>query len=200
MQIKVKPMGIYATNCYILSVDNKDIIIDPGVDAAPWVIKSVKNPVAILNTHGHFDHVWSNKELKEHFNIPIYCPKDDAFMLSSDPFRKGVPKSEADYLVKPDELVEIEAIKLKFWHFPGHTPGCSVIEYKDIWFSGDFLFKDSIGRWNFPYSSKKDMINSLKRVKTFKQDRKVLPGHGEPTTLFRELKNIDSWIEYVKRY
>jgi glyoxylase-like metal-dependent hydrolase (beta-lactamase superfamily II) len=198
MQIKFKPMGPYATNCYILSVDNKDFIIDPGVDATSWVLKNVKNPVAILNTHGHFDHVWSNSELKDKLKIPIYCPKDDAFMLENDPFNYGTPKSKADFLVKPDSKVVIEDIEFKFWHFPGHTPGCSVIEYKDVWFSGDFIFEGSIGRWDFKYSSAIDMVKSLKKLKKFKQDKKVLPGHGNKTTLFRELKTIDSWIRYVQ--
>jgi len=145
MQIKVKPMGQYQTNCYILTIEGKDYIIDPGMNATEWVVKNCKNPVAILNTHGHFDHVWSNKELSEKLNIPIYCPKDDAFMLSKDPFKYGVPPSKASVLIKLNQKIEIENTTFTFWHFPGHTPGCSVIEYNDIWFSGDFLFEGSIG-------------------------------------------------------
>jgi glyoxylase-like metal-dependent hydrolase (beta-lactamase superfamily II) len=199
MVIKFKPMGMYQTNCYIITIDNKDYIIDPGIDAVNWVLNSVKNPVAILNTHGHFDHVWSNSELHNKLKIPIYCPNDDAFMLESDPFNYGVPKSTANFKVKPNSCVEISGAKFTFWHFPGHTPGCSVIEYNDIWFSGDFLFKDSIGRWDFKYSNKKDMVNSLQKVKTFnKKEKKLLPGHGEQTTLFKELKYIDYWINFVK--
>jgi glyoxylase-like metal-dependent hydrolase (beta-lactamase superfamily II) len=197
MDIKYKPMGAYATNCYIVSVDNKDFIIDPGVDATKWVLANVKNPVAIFNTHGHFDHIWSNDEISKKLNIPIYCPRDDAFMLSEDPFKKGVPKSKASYLVKPDEVVNIEGVKFKFRHFPGHTPGNSVIEFQNIWFSGDFLFKDSIGRWDFPYSNANDMIKSLKKLKTIKNNYKLLPGHGEFSSLKNEIRMIDWWIDYV---
>ena len=64
MDIKVHPMGDYGTNCYIVSIDEKDFIIDPGVGATAWVKQNAKNPVAVLNTHGHFDHVWSNQEVK----------------------------------------------------------------------------------------------------------------------------------------
>ena len=198
MQIKVKPMGPYQTNCYILSNNGEDFIIDPGVDATNWVIKNVKNPVAILNTHGHFDHIWSNQELAKELNIPIYCPKDDAFMLEKDPFNYGTPKSKASYLVKPDENLNISKSNFTFWHFPGHTPGCSVIEFNDIWFSGDFLFNGSIGRWDFPYSNAIDMIKSLEKVKNFKSNKKVLPGHDSATTLKKELKHIDYWINVVK--
>jgi len=191
-------MGQYQTNCYILTIKNRDYIIDPGVDATSWVVANAKNPVAILNTHGHFDHVWSNTELSEKLNIPIYCPKDDAFMLSSDPFKYGTPKSKANFLVKPNQKVEIEGVIFTFWHFPGHTPGCSAIEYNNVWFSGDFLFEGSIGRWDFPYSDKNAMSKSLQSVKKFKTDKKILPGHGGATSLKRELKHIDYWINVVK--
>ena len=197
MQIQIQPMGAYQTNCYILTIDNKDFIIDPGVDATSWVLNHTTNPIAILNTHGHFDHVWSNAELKQRLNIPIYCPKDDAFMLENDPFSQGTPSSKADYLVDGDEELIFDNIKIKYRHFPGHTPGCSIIEYGDVWFSGDFLFQQSIGRWDFPYSSAKDMIKSLKKAMQIKQNYTIYPGHGNPTTLADEQRVIPFWIEQV---
>jgi glyoxylase-like metal-dependent hydrolase (beta-lactamase superfamily II) len=199
MQVKVQPMGPYQTNCYIATVDEKDLIIDPGVGAVSWVLKNVKNPIAILNTHGHFDHVWSNKELKEKLGIPIYVPKDDAFMLENDPFAQGTPSSKADTKVKSDEVLEIDGILVKFLHFGGHTPGCSVIEIEDCWFSGDFLFEGSIGRWDFPYSDSKEMIKSLKKVSKIEKNYKIYPGHGGSTTLAKEMKYIPYWVEQVKR-
>ena len=197
MQIQIQPMGAYQTNCYILTKDNKDFIIDPGVGATQWVLSHIKNPVAILNTHGHFDHVWSNAELKDKLNIPIYCPKGDAFMLEDDPFSQGTPPSKADYLVDGDEELIFDNIKLRYRHFPGHTPGCSVIECDDVWFSGDFLFHQSIGRWDFPYSSDRDMIKSLKKAMTIEENFTIYPGHGESTTLRDEQRVIPFWIEQV---
>ncbi len=164
MQIKIQPMGYTQTNCYIVTIDGKDLIIDPGMDATEWVFNNTKNPVAILNTHGHFDHVWSNAELKKKLHIPIYVPKDDAFMLREDPLSQGTPPSEPDYLINGDETVDIEGIKVSYRHFPGHTPGCSIIEIGDVWFSGDFIFYQSIGRWDFPYSSSTDMAKSLEKA------------------------------------
>ena len=136
-------MGDYQTNCYIVTIDQKDFIIDPGVGATSWVKEHVSNPVAILNTHAHFDHIWSDKELREDLNIKIYCPKDDAFMLLKDPFEQGTPSCEADVLIQPDEQVILEGVKITFHHFPGHTPGCSAIEIEDALFSGDFIFNNS---------------------------------------------------------
>ena len=198
MQIQIQPMGAYQTNCYILTKDNKDFIIDPGVGATQWVLSHIKNPVAILNTHGHFDHIWSNAELKDKLNIPIYCPKGDAFMLEDDPFSKGTPPSQADYLVNGDEELDFDGTKIKYRHFAGHTPGCSVIECDDVWFSGDFLFHQSIGRWDFPYSSGKDMIKSLKKAMTIEENFTIYPGHGESTTLRDEQRVIPFWIEQVQ--
>lgn len=198
MQIKMQPMGPYQTNCYIVTVDNKDFIIDPGVDATNWVINNVTNPVAILNTHGHFDHVWSNQEVKEALNIPIYCPQGDVFMLTDDPLGQGTPKSVPDYEVVGNEELSIEDVKIKYRHFPGHTPGCSIIEIEDIWISGDFLFHQSIGRWDFPASSAEDMVNSLTIAMNIQGDFKIYPGHGIHTSLKEEQKVMPFWIDQVK--
>ena len=199
MQIKIQPMGVYQTNCYIATVDGKDFIIDPGVDATEWVISNVTNPVAILNTHGHFDHVWSNAEVQKALNIPIYCPKGDVFMLTDDPLGQGTPPSKPDHEVDGDELLDIAGVKIQYRHFPGHTPGCSVIEIDDVWFSGDFLFQQSIGRWDFPASSGEEMIKSLEKAMKIEGDYRIYPGHGGSTTLKAEQKVIPFWIEQVKR-
>lgn len=199
MQIKIQPMGPYQTNCFIVTVDGKDFIIDPGMGATQWVLNNVTNPVAILNTHGHFDHVWSNAEVKEELNIPIYCPKGDVFMLTDDPLNQGTPPSEPDFIIMGDQELTIEGVKIKFRHFPGHTPGCSIIEIKDVWFSGDFLFEKSIGRWDFPSSSAEDMVNSLQKALKIEEDYTIYPGHGMNTTLKAEQRVIPFWIDQVKR-
>ena len=199
MHIKIQPMGVYQTNCYIVTIDKKDFIIDPGVDATSWVLANVTNPIAILNTHGHFDHVWSNSAVKEALNIPIYVPKDDAFMLTNDPLGQGTPKSTPDHLVVGDQTLNIEGIDITFRHFAGHTPGCSIIEIEDVWFSGDFLFEQSIGRWDFPSSSAESMIQSLEKAQTITNDYTIYPGHGMSTTLKAEQRVMPYWIEQVKR-
>ncbi len=197
MNIISKPMGVYQTNCYIVEVDGKEFIIDPGVDATDWVFKNIKNPVAILNTHGHFDHVWSNAELKEKLGIPIYIPKDDEFMLKDDPIGRGVPPSQADFLVVGDQELEIEGVKLKYLHYPGHTPGCSAILMSDTLFSGDFIFRGSIGRVDFPYSSPSDMKKSIEKFLLVDENWTVYTGHGEPTTVRAEQINLPMWLDMI---
>jgi len=199
MEIKIQPMGATQTNCYIVTVEGKDFIIDPGMGATKWVVDNVTNPVAILNTHGHFDHVWSNQEVQDALKVPIYCPKSDVFMLAKCPLGQSVPPSDADYAVKGDELLTLEGVKIQFKHFPGHSPGCSIIQIEDIWLSGDFLFQQSIGRWDFPFSSGEDMVKSLEKAMRFEGDYTIYPGHGLSTTLKAEQKVMEYWVEQVKK-
>lgn len=195
MSIKVKPMGMYQTNCYIMSVDGKDFIIDPGVGATEWVVQNVTNPVAVLNTHGHFDHVWSNDEVKKTLGIPLYTPKGDVMLLSSSDWVPGLPPSVPDVEVQPNQEFDFDGVKVKFHHFPGHCPGCSMIEIEDAIFSGDFIFERSIGRTDFPFSSPQDMKDSLERFMQLDYDKTLYPGHGGTTTIKQEQKNTPFWID-----
>lgn len=197
MEIKIQPMGEYQTNCYIITVDNKDFIIDPGVGATKWIKQHVKNPIAILNTHGHFDHVWSNKEVSELFGLKIYTPEEDNFMLQKDPYNFGMIPSCADVLVKPDEEFDFEGVKVKFHFFPGHTPGCSAIEIENTLFSGDFIFNGSIGRTDFEFSNPKSMIESIDKILAWDKNIRIYPGHGLSTTLQAERSSLNNWKRYL---
>lgn len=197
MQINFKSMGSYQTNCYIIYLEEGELIIDPGMGATDWVIQNVKNPLAILNTHGHFDHVWSNHELQEKLKIPLYCPKDDVFMLQFDPYSLGLTPSVPDVEVDGDEVYRFGATQVKYWYFPGHTPGCSAIEIEDALFSGDFIFKNSIGRVDFPYSNPEDMKQSIHKFLRFEKDLTLYPGHGEFSSVQKEQKNLPAWLTII---
>lgn len=197
MDIKIQPMGDYQTNCYIVTINDKDIIIDPGIQSADWIKQNTKNPIAILNTHGHFDHVWDNKKVKEELNLEIYCPKEDVFMLENDPFGQGTPPSVADHKVNPNEEIIIDDIYIKFHHFPGHTPGCSAIQIENSLFSGDFIFKGSIGRVDFPYSSPPDMVASIENILQWSENLDIYPGHGPKTSLNEERNSLINWLNYL---
>jgi len=194
MKIKTRAMGEYQTNCYIVSVNEMDFIIDPGIGATAWVIQNVKNPVAILNTHGHFDHVWSNAELQEKLKIPLYTPKEDVMLLKGSSWSPDLPPSKPDIEVEPNQEFDFNGLKVKFSHFPGHTPGCSTIEIEDAMFSGDFIFERSIGRTDFPYSSPQEMRESLEKFKKLTYDKTIYPGHGGTTTIKQEQQYSDYWI------
>ena len=198
MQIQKEPMGDYMTNCYIVTIGEKDLIIDPGMDATEWVLENTTNPVAILNTHGHFDHVWSDAELQEKLKIPVYIPKDDAFMLRREQLGRNMPLCHPNFLVQPDEELEISGIKVKFHHFAGHTPGNSAIEIKDTLFAGDFIFKEGIGRVDFPYSSPEDMKTSIKKfIKNYNKDSIIYSGHGPSTNTADAKRVLKMYLNYL---
>ena len=198
IDIKYKPCGVYETNCYIVCFEDVDIIIDPGVNALEWLKEESQNPIAILNTHGHFDHIWDNSITKKHFNIPLYTPKDDVFMLEdTSGINNNVPLSTPDFMIDNDKKFIInQNIQIQFIHLPGHTPGTSIIIIDDFIFSGDFVFKDSIGRWDFPYSSKDDMKKSIEKFINLDYTNKtIFPGHGQNTTLYQEQDNIKKYLD-----
>lgn len=197
MEILKRPMGDYQTNCYIVKIDGKEIIIDPGMGATEWVMANVTNPIAILNTHGHFDHVWSNSALQEKLNIPLYSPKGDMMLLQNSTWMPGLPPSTPNIAVEGDQSFDIGGIEVKFHHFPGHCPGCSMIEIGDVMFSGDFLFKNSIGRVDFPYSDPEAMKESLKKFSQMGENKILYPGHGEATSVHAEQQHIDYWIRAI---
>ena len=203
MEILKQAFGPYGTNCYILKDGLKEWIIDPGMGASKWIEQECQNPVAILITHGHYDHIFDLARLKDIFpNLPIYCPKDDAFMLESDCFNTGLVPCKPDHLIFDDSGIcdiSLEGKKFSFYHLPGHTPGCSIIEVEGHIFSGDFIFKRSIGRYDFPYSDAKLMRDSLLRFSKLELDKNtpIHPGHGEDTTLGDELIHIPTWIARI---
>lgn len=195
MQILKQVCGDYATNCYILKTKEGDFIIDPGFNAFEFIEKNVQNPRAILNTHGHFDHVWDNAKVKEYFKIPIYIHKNDEFMLE-DPFNMGHAHSKADVVISDDKEIELYGLKFRYLLYPGHSPGCCMIELvgQGLAFSGDFLFKSSIGRYDLPFSDAQAMKTSLQRALELKEDLKLYPGHGLESTLKEEQANIPFWL------
>jgi glyoxylase-like metal-dependent hydrolase (beta-lactamase superfamily II) len=160
-------------------------------------MENVTNPVAILNTHGHFDHVWSNAELQKKLNVKLYTHKDDIFLLQESSWMPDLPPSIPDVAVDKDGEFDFDGVKVKFRHFPGHSPGCCTIEIEDAMFSGDFIFEKSIGRTDFPYSSPQDMKKSLQKFKTLPYDKTIYPGHGGTTTIKQEQTYSDFWIQQL---
>ena len=199
MRVMHKSFGDFGTNCYIVTKNGSSLVIDLGDGAKEWVLQNAQNLKAILCTHGHFDHIYDVSELKNELKIPVYINKFDAFMCESDIFGYMKNTFVPDVLAQGDESFVVGDFSFKFHHFPGHTPGCSMIEIDDAMFSGDFLFKGSIGRWDFPYSDKNEMLKSLEKCKNLNGDFALYPGHGESSTLKAEQQELDRWIKIVEK-
>lgn len=193
MELISKPCGDLATNCYILKKPCGQIIIDPGDNSFDFVIQNAQNPLAILCTHGHFDHVFDAKKLKNHFNIPIYLPKGDEIMTKSNQFGMLANPFEPDFLVVGGEKIIIKDWEILFHHFPGHTPGTSMIEVENTMFSGDFIFYGSIGRSDFELSNPFDMKKSIQKVLEY-PNYELYPGHGPKTNLDKERANLKYFL------
>lgn len=193
MEILSKSFGELGTNCFIIKADFGSLIIDPGIGAFSWCKTNAKDALGILCTHAHFDHIYDALRISKELKAPIYLPQDDDILASSDPFLMLEQALNADILVKPNERIKIGEFTCVFHHFPGHTPGCSAIEIenlKDTWFCGDFLFKGSVGRWDFEFSNALSMKASLERVLQEPRNIKLYCGHGASTFLDNERENI----------
>ena len=199
MQILKKAFGEYVTNCYILKGEQGDLVIDPGEGSFDWVMQNTGKIAAVLNTHGHFDHIYDDAKLQR-AGAKIYIHEEDAFMLRADPFETMPEPIEADVLVKGQEQsFEIAGFNVKFSLFAGHTPGSCMIEVDGVIFSGDVIFKGSIGRWDFPFSSGEQMRESLHKILQIKGDFTLYPGHGPNTSLAAERQNLKYFLQLFER-
>lgn len=199
MQILKKAFGEYVTNCYIVKGEQGDLVIDPGQGSFDWVMQNTGKIAAVLNTHGHFDHVYDDAKLQR-TGAKIYIHEEDAFMLRADPFETMPESIEADVLIKGQEQsLEIAGFNVKFGLFAGHTPGSCMIEVDGVIFSGDVIFKGSIGRWDFPFSSGAQMRESLHKILQIKGDFTLYPGHGPNTSLQAERQNLKYFLQFFER-
>ena len=199
MQILKRAFGEYVTNCYIVKGEQGDLVIDPGQGSFDWVMQNTGKIAAVLNTHGHYDHVYDDAKLQR-MGAKIYIHEEDAFMLRADPFETMPESIEADVLVKGQEQsLEIAGFNVKFSLFAGHTPGSCMIEVDGVIFSGDVIFKGSIGRWDFPFSSGEQMRESLHKILQIKGDFTLYPGHGPNTSLAAERQNLKYFLQLFER-
>lgn len=208
MKIKRYVVGMLQTNCYmIIHEDTKEcIIIDPGAEGKQLAEKIKADglrPVAILLTHGHFDHVKAAKFLSEEFAVSIYAHEKEADTLKDPQKNASVIMNlkktyDADCFVKDHEILNLAGVEIEVIHTPGHTEGgcCYYIPTEGVLFSGDTLFVQSVGRTDLAGGSMSQLIRSitekilpLNEAGNWETDIMVYPGHGEATTIETERIN-----------
>lgn len=203
LKIKQYQTGPLSVNTYLVcdDVSKECIIIDLGgeIDKIYKDIKEFGGDLKyILNTHGHFDHIWGEKEAQEKYNIPIYVHKDDLEMVNNlETYTKlwGFPLQRPPKAVCAfDETTNNLTIgdkKIKIFHTPGHTKGGSCFLIENNLFSGDTLFFNSIGRTDLEGGSYSELINSIKtKLLPLDENTIVYPGHGPKTTIKSEKRNF----------
>lgn len=189
LQIKKEAMGMYRTNCYVLVKEGKSIIIDPGFspEKIETMIEGTK-PLAILLTHGHIDHIGAVKVLHRKYQIPIYMnKKEDALLHVNTPAPEGYHRNfEEEYFDLPEGNFHIDDFSFEIIETPGHTVGSVLIRYENHLFTGDTLFKGTIGRTDVFSSDPRQMEESIAKIKTLNPDYIIYPGHSENSTLREE--------------
>lgn len=169
MKIEIIKVGNLECNCYLLDIDGKILVIDPG-DDADEIIKVIGNRevVGIIITHYHFDHIGALDEIVNKFDVNVYDRNN---------MNEGNNK--------------IDNFIFEVIYTPGHKEDCITIYFKEdkVMFCGDFIFRDSIGRCDLAGGNIKEMINSIEKIKKYNRDIIIYPGHGDKTSLGYEINN-----------
>ena len=190
-----RTVGPLAENAYLYWKEGKGVLIDPGDE--PEVLEAALkaagfSPQAILLTHAHFDHLGAVAPLAKAHGLPVYLHEDDLWLYEhagelaqAFGFRVETPPPPAGFLDEGDTF-----FGLKVFHLPGHSPGHLGFydPEEQILFSGDVLFRGSVGRYDFPNSDREALWRSLNRLRALPEATRVLPGHGEATTIGREAR------------
>lgn len=193
----------FSENTYAAHIRGKTdcIVVDPGLEPG-LIFRALEDlsllPIAILNTHGHADHIGGNAAMKDRFpDCPLYIGSGDADKLT-DPAGNlsggfGVPliSPPADVVLTEGDVVSAGGMDLKVYDTPGHSAGHVVFVFKDhspwLVFGGDVLFQHGIGRSDFPDGDAQALVQSIhEKLFTMPDDTIVLPGHGPPTTIGEE--------------
>ena len=190
MLIKTLTVGQLETNCYIVGNENtlECVVIDPG-DEANTILNYLEDNklkcVAILLTHGHFDHVGAVDAVAEETGATVYMHElDDAKNSRQYMMRYYLPES-GKYL-KDGEVLNLAGLEFHIMATPGHTLGGVTIRCEDALFTGDTLFKGSCGRVDLPGGDMNTQLESIRRICQLPGDYEVYPGHMDSSTLERE--------------
>ncbi len=202
MDVKCLPLGPVAANCYIVSDGaGNGVVIDPGEYNSGLEIAienaGITNLRYVLCTHGHFDHISGVAQLKEkHHEARVVCGEEDVPALSSsvlslaDAFGLPFNPCFADKTVKHGDEFSVGELYFKVIGAPGHSPG-GVVYYcpeESVMFTGDTLFKRSIGRTDLYGGEYSTLLRTLAKFKSYPVETVIYSGHGEKTTIDYELK------------
>lgn len=190
-------VGDFQVNCYLIGCEatRQAAIVDPG-GSEERILRMIRETnvevIAIINTHGHCDHIGANRRIKEETGAPIWIHEQDTGLLT-DTLANGstffyltpILSPPADRRLVDGEEVRVGEITIRVAHTPGHTPGGICLQLpKDGVLTGDTLFRGSIGRTDLPGGSYETLIRSIREKLMALDDRTTIyPGHGEFSTI-----------------
>ena len=193
-------------NTYVLYDETKQcIIVDAGCsdekeqkELTGFIESRQLNPVKLVNTHCHFDHIWGINYCRKTYAIPFYAHAADLFLIenaaeSGSHFGVEVDPVEApEHFLNEGDLVEFGNSRLELFHVPGHAPGSLVLYQPEQQFLmvGDVLFRGSIGRTDLPGGSYQQLVDNIhQKLMNLPDDVVIYSGHGPETTIGYEKKN-----------
>ena len=186
MQIAKITNSVMNENCYVLTKDKKNaIVIDPGMDTKAildYLTENQLEPKFVLLTHGHFDHIYSTKALKD-MGAKVYITETDGPKLLDSEINMGFIVNIKTEPVVPDAFLKEEEMeflgeKFKIVFTPGHTSGSCVIFYKNNAFTGDTYFQEGVyGRTDLLDGNQEKLNESLKKLKPLLKNKTILAGH-----------------------
>jgi len=207
IKIEQIPIGPFEVLTYIVSCSKKAAIIDPAGDE-DRIIKIIEDnglePLYILNTHAHADHILGNRKLRDYFGIPVCMHEEEKRFFSNEEVIKQMERElgiKTDFFVdkelKDGQVLPLGDCNIKVIHTPGHSPGsvCFLIE-KNL-FTGDTLFVGAAGRTDIIGGSLDMLLSSLKKIIELPSDTIIWPGHdyGEkPYSTIAEEKKENPYI------
>ncbi|HHW15677.1 MAG TPA: MBL fold metallo-hydrolase [Firmicutes bacterium] len=196
VKVQTLPVGVLATNCYLVHdpLSGEMLVIDPGAEPERLlsaIRESGARVVAIVNTHGHWDHIGANAAVKEATGAPLLIHAADAGWLTDSAANRSalrplppVASPSADRLLQEGEELPLGRHRLRVIHTPGHTAGGICLYLPGLLFSGDTLFAESVGRTDLPGGSWTALRSSIReKLFALPVETVVYPGHGPSTTI-----------------
>ena len=208
LQVTAMPLGVLDTNCYIVHTEREATVIDPGGDADEILSFLGRNRLTlttILNTHLHFDHIQGNADLVAATGAPVLASPRDGYLLGTElggGGMMGFPRTPVFSFTHLDEGEQtfLGAV-CRVLATPGHSPGSLSFYFAEIGsvFVGDLLFYRSVGRTDFPGSSERDILRSVRtKIFSLPEATVVYPGHGPETTVGAERLNNPFFTEFIR--
>ncbi len=209
LQIQKYILGPLGTNCYLLINSDEKIaaVVDPG-SYEDAIFSHLQNEniklTQIILTHGHYDHIGGVNQIHDETNAAIYIHPLDEEMLAESHLNLSAlfgtqytVNASVNYL-KEEIPHELGDLSFRIIHTPGHTPGSVCLLHENVLISGDTLFRNSVGRTDFPGASTEDLLKSIQtKLMDLNDDVRILSGHGDDSTIGHE-RRINPFIKDAK--
>lgn len=197
MIIEILQVGVFQSNCYIIGDEKtgKGFIIDPGAESEKILSKCKELNLDIeyiLLTHGHGDHIGAVVDVKTETGAKVCISRKDEYLIKGEtknliPILRNIKLFDADMFIDAGDTIKVGTLEVKVLETPGHTPGGLSFKVGNNVFSGDSLFRGSVGRTDFEFGSMDQLVEGIRdSILTLPGDVVVYPGHGPSTTVESE--------------